>query len=524
MGLRPWRVGLVVSCVLGGPAAAAAQLPPVGVPGGLLRLELNTEFTSIDRRFRDGTLEGYGADFASPALGRDRLPFLADIEANIAAITGMPAPALNLGRATADALVNRDAIIFGLSYGITDRLTVFGRWPLVRVRTQAELRLDPAGANAGINPADPALGTVEGAASASAFFTEFDDALAQLQTQLDAGQYDADPERRALAEATLASGTALRGNLFQLLADPAEAAAVLPTAASTPGTAIVGRVTALQGTLATELDVPGFTAAPTLPTEPLTADDYAALIGDFGGPIAGSVRSTTLLNRGDAELGAAYTLVDRWNPGGQLGSIRAVVDATVRLPTGIRDSPDHFLDIGTGDGQTDVEVGVTADLGRGTIGARLTGRYVRQLATTIPRRVSSPAQPLVPPSRLAQVRWDPGDGFALSAAPFLRLARTFAVQGTVAYQSRGDDVYNYSDTDGATPAVPAAVLGEGSGASATTVALGLTYANPGRPAGEGGGLPLDAGLMYRKTVTGSGGRVPAVEGVQAFLRLYWRPF
>src|SRR6185295_13942884 len=63
------RLGLIACLAL--PARVWAQLSPVGVPAGTVRVELDGSLETFDRRFRDGTREGYGADLSSPALGSD---------------------------------------------------------------------------------------------------------------------------------------------------------------------------------------------------------------------------------------------------------------------------------------------------------------------------------------------------------------------------------------------------------------------------------------------------------------------
>ncbi len=178
----------------------SAQLPPVGVPGGVLRVELDGTLETFDHRFLAGHRESYGADLSSPALGSDRIPYLADADARLGRITGNAGYRLNLGALTTDAQVSRGTGVLGLSLGLTRQITVFGRLPLVQARVQSRLGVNTTGADAGLNPAVNQI----------SFFDQFDAALGTLSAKLAAGDYDANPTTRALAVATLANGTALR--------------------------------------------------------------------------------------------------------------------------------------------------------------------------------------------------------------------------------------------------------------------------------------------------------------------------
>ena len=88
------------------PSRVWAQLPPVGVPGGTVRVELDGSLETFDQRFRNGAREGYGADLTSPALGSDRIPAWRMPTAGSARIIGNPSYRLNLGALTTDALAD----------------------------------------------------------------------------------------------------------------------------------------------------------------------------------------------------------------------------------------------------------------------------------------------------------------------------------------------------------------------------------------------------------------------------------
>ena len=492
------------SCQPGCPRSSPRSVCPAARCAWISRAHIE----SFDRRFRNGEREGYGADLSSPALGSDRIPFLADADQRITRITGIASYRINLGALATDALGDVGVGSLGLGLGLTNRITIFGRIPLVRTRVQNTMDLNSASADAGLNP---------GQASHLTFFQDFDAALATLSGKLAAGDYDADPGTRALAEATVADATALRTDLFGLLSDPATASPVVPTVASTAGAAMLGRIGALQSTLASSLAVPGFTVAPDLPAAPL---DENGLRQVLTGPLALRIDEAQVTFRGDAEAGAAITLVDGWDRGSRRGGFRAALSALVRFPTGVRERSDHPLDIGTGDGQTDVQVDLTTDLGAGSFGARLAGSYVRQLASDIQTRVVAPGL-LVGPQRLAFVRRDPGDIVSVNVLPFFRLAPKLALQAGVQHWSRKSDQVAYRSPADALAGIDASVLAEETATNATVMSVGMTYSNPGRFGAGGSGLPLDAGWSYERVLRSGGGRVADAHRVRARFRMYF---
>ena len=505
MGHCVWRLGVVACLVL--PARAGAQLAPVGVPGGTLRVELEGSLATFDRQFRDGERESYGATLTSPALGSDRIPLIADADQRIARIINSPGYRLNLGALTTDALADVGTGFLGLGIGLTNRITIFGRIPLVRSRVQTTTGLNSTAADAGLNP---------GQTGQQPFFDNFDVAIATLNGKLAAGDYNADPNTRALAEATLAEATALRADLFGLLADPITASPVVPTSASTTGAAVLGRIAALQMTLASSLSVPGFDAAPQLAAAALGADGLRQVLTSS---LALRTDETPVSFRGDAEVGAALTLVDSWDRGSRRGGFRTAISGLVRLPTGVRERSDRPLDLGTGEGQADIQMDVITDVGSELFGARLAGSYVRQLAADVQLRVAAPGT-LVGPERLAFVRRDPGDILAISVLPFIRLARTFALQVGLQHWSRKTDQVSYRSPADALPGVDPSIVAE-TAANATMFSAGLTYSNPGSLRPGGSGLPIDAGWSYERVVRSGNGTVPNAHRVQGKFRVYF---
>ena len=167
------------------------------------------------------------------------------------------------------------------------------------------------------------------------------------------------------------------------------------------------------------------------------------------------------------------------------GGVRAALSGLVRLPTGLRERSDELLDIGTGDGQTDIQVDLTTDFGAGSVGARVSGSYVRQLASTIqygsPRQAKS-SDPVASPSSaviratLLPLTYNPFFGWPVR----WRFKPAFSIG-----PGRSDEVHLPHPRRDSLPGIDPAVLAEGSAANATDVSVGITYSNPGR-FGRGG--------------------------------------
>ena len=325
---------LAVLAGLLAPSGAYAQLAPVGVPAGVLRVDLDGSVETWDHRWLDGERAPLGMDLSSPAAGSDILPSLSDADARIGRITGLAGYRLNLGALTTDALADESRGSLGLALGLTRAITIFGNIPLVRTRVQPSYALAPtATSDAGLTPGTDAQAT---------FFDQFDTSLAALSQRIAAGDFDGDPALKARAASTLQDATALRDDLFGLLADPLTASSFVPTATSAAGTAVTTRLSALQTTLASDFGVAGFSELPTLPTAPVATADLLAALSDPAGPTALRLGETKLTFRGDAEAGVALTLVDGWDR-----ARRRVLEAKPLLERAVREAPGenwHALD------------------------------------------------------------------------------------------------------------------------------------------------------------------------------------
>ncbi|HET7041475.1 MAG TPA: hypothetical protein VFI13_05635, partial [Gemmatimonadales bacterium] len=439
-------------------APGAAQLPRIGVPRGQLRVEIGSQFDAVNAELAGGAHPLHDAWNGDLGPGLDGN--LSASESLIQTITGDAGYRLSAGRSRVTAANTTGTAFVSAGLGLTDRLSLFGTLPFVRARWQVSLHLDSASANVGFNPNDPVFGSGAGIGATSTFFTQFQAALTTLQGKIANGDYDGSPATKTLAQQTLAAGTALAGELGTLYGGPT--APFVPLAGSPEGVAIQGLVDSLQSTLSGSLSVPGFSADPVFATARLTDDDLRNYLTNTTGPVQSLLRGDQYIQRqGDVELGANYVVLER--PG-----FRLAATGLVRLPTGLIDRSDNFFDLGTGDGQTDLEGRLAADLTRGRFGARLTGGYNRQLARTLERRVGT--SPVLWRFTAANVSVDPGDVTTLGIEPFVRLAPGFALALGAFRVSRGADRWTFASSGAVAP---------GAAAQVTTTALqaGLTYSS-----------------------------------------------
>lgn len=474
-----------------GIGSAQAQMPSIGVPKGHLRIELGGEFATV--------AGGAVADAWNADLGASFLPELAGADTRIRAITGNASYRLSAGRSSVTASTQTGRGVIAAALGLTKRLTIFGNVPFVRARAQNRLAIDSTGGDAGLAP----LATAN-----TAFLSALNAALGRLSDSIDAGKYAG--AQLVTANQTLANGQAMRDALNELLIDPLTASPFVPTDSSATGVAIRGAISTLNTTLA-GLSVDSIGAFPTLAAHRLTADELQNFF-TASTDVAGIYRGNNILQRpGDAEVGVVYTVVDR-------PDVRIAATGLVRLPTGLLDRSENFFDLGTGDGQTDVEGRLAADLAHGILGARVSFGYNRQLASTIQRRVSAPSQPLAYAYRAADVTRDPGDELTIGIEPFVRLAPGFAFSIGALHWSHGADEVSYAST--AIPGISASDLAIGSKRSATMLQTGLTYSSFAGILGKG--APIEARWAYRSVVSTSGGQVDKTKTLWFQFRAYYR--
>jgi len=499
------------------------------MPRGSFRLSIGAEWVHATERFGtpsplhptllDGAREPLGTDFSSDSLGTTQLPFLAPAESELRTLTGLSTYALNLGRSqlTLDASVRHQPI--QLAWAPTSRFGLTVSVPIVRARMSAFLRgPDSAVAatqgNVGLSPEFLAPGALD------PFRLQADSALRELMLQATTGPAGL----RAQAQAELASLQPLLCGLSTLAtgsgadaaspcfgAGPGAPSVLLPVAGSEAGDSLTQRLGRAQTSYeslrqqyaAQGVNLPALTATYDLPATPLDSNELRRLFSDPSGPLAGdSLTGVVRTGIGDIEVGGWYQLADgpRW---------RSQVALTVRLPTGMVDSAANFIDIGTGDHQTDVELAMRNDVVvTPNLRVYVGGRYGIQMADQLARRVSPWYLPFAPASSLAEVRRKLGNYVAIDLAPTWQLDDTFGVGIGWHYYRQGATSYSYVDpADEARLGVSADVLDLATGVSRMRVGAGVTFSTVERYAQGRARLPYRVTWSYQSTFWGRGGQV-----------------
>ena len=283
----------------------------------------------------------------------------------------------------------------------------------------------------------------------------------------------------------------------------------------------------------TVLTATGPTSAPTF-----TPATLQRLAGDSSlGLLVEPVRTITRQGLGDIELGAKFRLFDaygvsdtaRFLPKG-LG-IRQSIGAAFRLGTGTADAANNYLDVGTGDGQNDVELQSFTDVlyGRRFFGS-IAARYVMQLPDQLERRITdTPEQAWAPAYRQRLVDRNLGDVMEVEFTPRWVFSDNFAFAAQYLYRRKGQDrhtgTYTVSTAEsglGALIALDASSLDAQTGGTEQRIGWGVTFSTMASRARGRTKLPVEVQYFNSRTIAGSGGLVQKISMHQLQLRFYPR--
>lgn len=529
--------------------------------------------------------EPLGVDVNSEAAGADLFPVLGPLESLLRNVGGDPDFDLNLGATRLVTNGSARVLPLGLRLGLPWGLQLGVTVPFVSRRVEMAFDLDPRDANVGlgdpeeITPFLQGFGTAvgqartavedicqsqgEGSAACRDGRETVDDADALFQL-LD-GTVGAVP---ILPFPGSAPGDSLQGRITEVQNDLADlGAAGFATPLPLPSQPVDAAgfqdlVTSPSGGIRAEpldgfdsgmelgdveVDVKfrfhdGFRRASRFrraPAPPDTAGaapdtvtsppDTAATPPDSGraAPDTAAAPDTTTAARDTARARPAGAGAD--DPGGPTPFLgyRGAVGVGVRLGTGSPDRTDRLLDIGSGDGQIDIELRSYNDvrIGRRVV-ANLTLRYGLQRATTLPRRVAPPGRTFVPASRLRRVEWTPGSYLEVEVSPRVLLTPTVSAGLRYTYLSRGEDEYALAageepvlDPTGAE--VPASVLAGSGDAAYQRLGVGIRYSSLAAARAGRTGKPFEVDVVYQSTLDGSGEGVLKTSRIVVGLRAFF---
>lgn len=489
-------------------------------PAGRLRVEVFPSFQMWGHRFGIHEEDGQrvtGPEPLSFDLEYESLLPIHDLEQNLRAALADASFTLELGSASALVSRERTHVSFGVALGVFDWLTVGADIPLVKARTEVafDFRTLP-GSNLGVNPLLLGDGRV----------TTFLETLDASRVALQAHVHQQCPGGTECSKLTdlLDRYATFAGGLATAYAD----SPVFLTGVSAAGIALEQRLASFR----TEVDqrAPGIAmpgAAP-LASAPLDQSSLEQLlVNPAAGFLLVNPLNTTagLWRLGDIGVSASFRLLESatHDSAGTPAPFQYQVGgrALVRLPTGLVDNPDVPLDLGTGDGQMDLEVSGFMDLRWKRTGLRGEARYGVQRPTELVRRVAPPEVIMAPFATRTLVRWTPGDYMEIELAPRWHMTDEYAVGALYRHASRGQDSYRLL-TPAANPSTSAADLERETKGTVHELGLGLAFSTLATWQQGRTRLPFDARMAVRGAVSGGGGAVPDGIRMEISVRVFWR--
>lgn len=535
MNSNPARAArFLVGALLAG-ALATAGPPPAGAqetegplsPAGRLRLEVAPVFQAWDARFAPGGTEPLGADLTDPT-GHALFPQLGALEETLRGFLGAAGFEARLGASSARVSNSRIRIPFRLDVGVLDWLTLGATVPIVQNRAEVSFAFlaDSSVANVGVSPAVRRGPDV----------LAFTDALRARAEEASSRAEAVCTGAPGSAECASATALAEEGEgLLTGFLSTYSASPFFPLETSAAAATLGGRVDAFDERLVAAGLAP-LGAAPLFATARLAASDFATLLSDG----AVGVNTGAPGNRvgqwalGDVELHAALRLLEGGAAGDATGGLAYQVGAgaLVRLGTGTTDDPEVLLDLGTGDGQIDIEGRVFSNVRSGRFGLWSDLRYGVQRPRTLTRRVGPAELPFVPQVNRATVEWTPGDYLQLELSPRYHFTDELAFTAGYRLFRKGEDGF-VRLTPAPEPAdlapfptppifTDVLLLAEGTEERLHEVGAGLVLSTLDAWRAGRASLPFEARFGVRWAAAGEGRMLPT--GVRATfgLRLYRR--
>ncbi|MGH7650444.1 MAG: hypothetical protein ACREMS_01245 [Gemmatimonadaceae bacterium] len=521
------------------------------VPRGTIRVQVAGDWTSFNERYGSATtgrpnggLEPLGIDFTLDTLGVRQFPSLAGLQATLQQVIGDPNWNASLGNTRLNLRDRINSFPLLLEAGLTSRITIAVQVPYVTTQSGAFFTLNTRGieGNLGFNPA---LANTAAAAQNAAMFSQFTasaDALDQDLRDCAANPGGAGCSQlnaqRAAAQSLVDNSRTFAGGVNGIYAT----SAFVPVVGTDAQLAIQARVAAFKALYAqfAGLGVPQISSGgPFASQNRLTALDAQTILSDTAyGFSAAPLTTTGHSHFGDIDIGGKISVFDsfhgktraRMSPHGL--NFRTSIGGVYRIPTGQIESPDNFIDIGTGRGAKAVEGRWFSDL---LIGGRFWQSFVlrvnKPFADDQEMRITDlPNEELAPLYRRQMVHRALGTTTEFETTPRLVVNDFFSISGQYVYRHKTQDHYTGTFT------IPAAVTGFSDlTIDASTLGLdtetreqraggGVTYSNLYAVDQGTAQLPFEVSYLHWQTVKGSGGNQPKFFTDQIVLRLYMRLF
>jgi hypothetical protein len=551
------------------PPASAQRVLGVGddalvLPRGVFRLRTIGQWTAFNERYGmdtpgrpDGALEPLGIDFTLDSIGVKQFPNLASLQAGLQSLTGNPNWYATLGN-TQVTLRDRIAaypIVFEV--GVTNRFLVAVLVPYVQTQSSVGFNVNTRGTpgNLGFNPA---LGGIAAAVTQNTtMYTQFINAANALEGSLAAcanppaslsPQCMALNANQASAQSLITSSRLFAGGsvgpvggAFSPTGGVYTASPFVPILGTDAQLTIEARVAAFKALYTSFLGAgnPITTNGPFASQSRLTLPNAQTILTEPAfGIVADPLTSTSHSHLGDIDVGGKFLVYDsfgdsataRLSPKGL--NFRTAVAGLLRLPTGQVESPNNFVDVGTGRGVTALEGRWFGDV---LVGSRFWQTFILRFNKPFSdkqemRIIDLPNQELAPLYRRQTVDRQLGSAFEFETTPRIVINDFFSISGQYLYRHKSQDHYDGTFT------IPAATTGF---ADITLDASTLDLETETTEHRLGGGVafsnyyaftqgkakvPFDVQYLHWQTTKGSGGNQHKFFTDQIQVRLYARIF
>jgi hypothetical protein len=538
------------------PPASAQRVLGVGddalvLPRGVFRFRTLGQWTAFNERYGldtpgrpPGALEPLGVDFTLDTIGVRQFPNLASLQTGLQSLTGNPNWYATLGNTQVTLRDHVAAFPFVFEAGLSKRFSIGIQIPYVSTHTSTYFNVNTSGiqGNLGFNPA--AAGFAAAVAQNTTMNTQFTTAANTLEASIAACQ--ANPgapgcpgllANQASAQALITSSRAFAGGINQIYGT----SPFVPIAGTDAQLSIEARVAAFRA-LYQSFGVNSIAATTTGPfasQNRLTLRDAQRILTETAfGIQAAPLTSTGHSHVGDIDIGGKFSVYDsfdgsteaRMSPTGL--NFRTAVGGIIRLPTGQVESPDNFVDVGTGRGATAIEGRWFSDV---LLGSRFWQSFILRFNKPFEddqemRIIDLPNEELAPLYRKQTVKRKIGSAFEFETTPRIVINNFFAISGQYVYRHKAQDHYTGTFT------IPAAVTGFSDiTLDASTLDLetetfehrlggGLSFSNIYSFEQGKAKIPFEVTYLHWQTVNGSGGNQPKFFTDQVQLRLYARIF
>jgi hypothetical protein len=554
-------LALAIGVIASFPAVAPAQsvLGPgddaLVLPRGVFRIRVLDQRTTFNERYGSGTpgrpegaLEPLAIDFNLDTIGTEQFRNLGVVQQGFRNLTGMPDFRLSLGRTvvTSSGNVIANPVVF--EAGLTNKVSAGLTIPIVHTRNDIFFDVNPTGreGNVGFNPA----------AAVAAAATQNATLVAQLQgaaTALETAVGGCGTITAANANACSLIGTtrAFAGGIAQLYGVASGAgfagSPFVPIAGTEAQATIEARIAAIKAQYPGAIGGAITIAGPFAAQNRLTVSDAQRILTDPTFGVNGEPLQTVETTRlGDIEFGVKYLFLDsfkgdhnaRYTAKGF--NYRSAVTGFIRLGTGKQDRPENFVDIGSGNGQTDLELRSSTDVVWGTrFWNSFTLRLGMQLADKEEMRIiDEPDKRLAAAWRQQEVDRDLGDYFEIENSPRVAINDWFQLAGFYLYRHKYKDEYEgrfaipdsvtgFTDPASSVPGhfvIDAATLNLETEQTEHRLGAGFSFSTLAAFNKQQFKVPLEVTFLHWQTTRGSGGSQPKFFTNQIQLRLYTRLF